>query len=235
MRPEYPWHAIARAGLELTQAARAGRRALVPDWITARRGQFVPANGFPKRASYNAVRIPLYLALDGAAGRHFAPFDRAWNETGDGAPVDYDMVQERVVGTLGDPGYRIIAALAACARRGVPIPKALRRFEPTTYYASSLHLLGLVAARRHYAECLKDPVQIAARDAISAGSRTAPRGPGVRVGRKPVVARPVPRERTTGHRSALPTRMEASAPHRRESRAVSFSDQIMTKPWLPSR
>lgn len=154
----YPWLEAWQSGLRLTMAALAGREALVPDWVTLRRERYLePARGFARKSSYDAVRIPLYMMLAGRVPpEYIAPFDDAWNRRGNGAPLDWDLGADRKVSDMNDPGYRAIAALAGCAVRGEPMPRSLRRFRPTTYFASSLHLLTLAAARRYYPQCVED-------------------------------------------------------------------------------
>lgn len=155
----FPWHAAWQSGLRLTEGALRGGARLPPDWVTVRSGRDPrPAAGFPRRAGYEVVRIPLYMALGGRVPpRHFAPFDAAWNLTGTGRPGVYDFAADRTIAAMDDPGYRTVAALTACAARGVPLPEALQRFVPQTYYASSLHLLALAAARGHYPHCARRP------------------------------------------------------------------------------
>ena len=45
-------------------------------------------------------------------------------------------------------------ALAACALDGTAIPAELRRFQPTLYYPSTLHLLSLAYVAERHPECL---------------------------------------------------------------------------------
>ncbi|MCF3932196.1 glycosyl hydrolase family 8 [Acuticoccus sp. M5D2P5] len=230
VRPEFPWQEIAAAGFTLTEEARHGRRGLVPDWISVSARGTAIANGFDAKSSYDAVRIPLYMALAGAPGEHFASFDMAWNVHGGGHPIDYMLRTDSVLAPMNDPGYRLISALAACANRGAPIPAQLQTFHPTTYFASSLQLLGLVAVRRNYVECIDTP------SVIIATSRSVPAA----VAPRPYydVPRPSPRDprTTTVVAPQRPTATRAPAPIRaafhRQS-AQSFSDRIMQKSWLP--
>ncbi|MEM8664278.1 MAG: glycosyl hydrolase family 8 [Pseudomonadota bacterium] len=178
---EYPFEAASQSGLSLTLDAVRASRGHAPDWVTLRNDRaFRPARGFAQRSSYDAVRIPLYMAMaGGVAPRYFAPFDRAWNLSGFRAPKDYDLVSRRTLMVMNDPGYRAIAALTACAARGAPIPAVLQRFEPTTYFASSLHLFALSAARVHYPECLPRNVAALPGDQVPAAPAlsTAPTAP----------------------------------------------------------
>ncbi|WP_162409769.1 glycosyl hydrolase family 8 [Acuticoccus sediminis] len=148
VQPDYPWAALARHGKTLTAEARTGRRNLVPNWVSVSRGSVRMAEGFARRASYDAVRIPLYMAYADISGFDLSAQDVAWNRYGPGAPSDRDLMSDAAIAPMADPGYRMIAALSACASRGVPIPPALMHYRSTTYFASSLHLLGLVAVRR---------------------------------------------------------------------------------------
>lgn len=219
VRPEYPWLETRREGLRLTVAAGTGALGLVPDWVSPREGRLAPARGFNARSSYEAVRIPLYMALGGEAPEHLIPFDRAWNGVGIGHPVDYNLRDDRATAIMRDPGYRIIAAIAACASRGVPIPPALTRFRPTTYFASNLHLLGLVAARRHYGECLEPPA-MAVSSTVHIASSTMPAVPAM----METVQTPLP----------APRRHSILVQELRGDR-VAFSGPMMRHRWLPER
>ncbi|WP_226584556.1 glycosyl hydrolase family 8 [Acuticoccus sediminis] len=160
----HPWREAWQSGLMLTEASLAGDERLAPDWIALEAGAAPrPARGHAARSSYDAVRVPLYMALGGRVpARYFAPFDRSWNLRGHGIPKDYDIASGRVVAEMDEPGYRAIAGLAACAARGVPLPRAVQRFKPRTYYSSTLHLLALSAARAHYGGCAAPAVASAA-------------------------------------------------------------------------
>lgn len=165
----YPWIEAWQSGLMLTAQSLSGREALAPDWVSLRGDRYLkPASGYAKKSSYDAVRIPLYMMLGGRVPTEYlVPFDHAWNVRGNGAPVDYDLAADRKIIDMNDLGYRAIAALTACAVRGAPLPGFVARFRPTTYYASSLHLLALAAARAHYPACVPTPREqvVAARDA----------------------------------------------------------------------
>lgn len=154
----HPFFKAWQSGLMLTEHAVAVSGGYAPDWITMREDRPAqPAHGFAKKSSYDAVRIPLYMMLGGQVPpRYLAPFDRAWNVHGNLAPTDFDLETGRKLGEMGDNGYRTIAALTACAVRGMPIPARLQRFRTTTYFNSALHLMALSAARAHYPHCVED-------------------------------------------------------------------------------
>lgn len=193
VRPEFPWMELARSGMRLTERAQRATGPLVPDWARVEGGRVLPARGFDVRFSYDAVRVPLYLAAAGAGSASvLGAFDERWNIRGNGVPQAVDLRFDAPLHAMGDPGYRMIAALVACAARGREVPAYLTHFEPTTYFASTLHLLSLVAVRRHYPECLAPPPPRAVPALTASGRvvRPEPR-PARPVTRR--AARPAPR------------------------------------------
>ncbi|GJD58579.1 glycosyl hydrolase family 8 [Methylobacterium dankookense] len=154
--PEYDWPALVRSGLAFLRASRFGPSSLPTEWISAKE-ELRPADGFPALFSYNAIRIPLYLAWAGV-GRpeDYAAFQTLWSgidrerlpivDTRDGRPVEW----------LTEPGYTAIPALVACAVDNTPFPSGLKTVQgDQNYYPATLHLLALAAARMRYPSCLK--------------------------------------------------------------------------------
>ena len=173
VRPEYPWRELVRDGLALKEAARANGPGLAPDWITLRADRrYQPARGHRPWSSYDAIRIPLYMLMSGGEvpARHLAPFDRAWNLRGNGTPLAFDLSRGMADHEMRDPGYRAIAALVACAVRGEPLPASLQRFRPTTYFASTLHLLALSTARENFPACVAPVGTILAANGAQPGA-----------------------------------------------------------------
>ncbi len=173
---EQRWMDAWRSGLELTEAAVSISRGFAPDWVTLRSDRWLnPANGFALKSSYDAVRIPLYMALNGKvpAGA-FAEFHRTWNERGRGTPKDFHLENRAKLADMNDPGYRAIAAIAACAAAGTPLPRNLQQVRPTTYFATALHLVSLVAVRTNYPWCA-DPIDVP--DTVLIASAEAPSAP----------------------------------------------------------
>ena len=79
-------------------------------------------------------------------------FPQSW--LADGVPAVVDVNTGKTVSALADPGYVMIAAAIACTLSRTPIPDDLKRFAPTTYYPSTLHLLGLSFVTERHPECL---------------------------------------------------------------------------------
>lgn len=156
--PEFDWAGLGRAGLRLIEKARFGPAGLPSDWITLKSGEPQPALGFPAQFSYNAIRIPLYLAWAGFdQPRHHAAFLASWTGQGRrGLPL-VELAQGRPATWLEERGYEALPALSACAANGTAWPRHLRSPQPAEhYYPATLHLLALTAMRMRYPSCLRD-------------------------------------------------------------------------------
>lgn len=154
--PEFDWDRLGAAGRDLVLRARFGEAKLPTEWISMRGGQPQPASGFPPHFSYNAVRLPLYLAMAGIGERrYYEPLLALWSEPDPAGLPIIDTESGSVAGRMAEPGYAIIPALAACAVAGAPLPAGLQ--DPAAdenYYPATLHLLALTAANMRYRPCL---------------------------------------------------------------------------------
>jgi len=153
LAPEGDWAGLERDGLALLHDAAFGNRKLPPDWLSVA-GEPKPAEGFPAEFSYNAVRIPLYMLRAREEDTEMLQRLRDGMTGDNGGVALVDLETGEVKDELMDAGYRIIPALAQCAVDGTPLPDDLRRFEPTLYYPSTLHLLALAHVREARPECL---------------------------------------------------------------------------------
>lgn len=156
--PEFDWAGLSRAGLRLIEKARFGPAKLPGDWISLKTGEPQPAEGFPAQFSYNAIRIPLYLAWAGFdQPRHHDAFLAAWETRERRGLALVDLAQGKPALWLDEAGYGALPALSACAIRSAAFPRALRT--PRTaenYYPATLNLLALAAVAMRYPSCLRD-------------------------------------------------------------------------------
>ena len=157
LHPRPFWDELKKSGLALLQASTANAAGLSPDWVAldpaARTAD--PAGGFGDNGfSYNAIRIPLYLALSQRSVRRElrAGFEQ-WFSL-DGPLWTINVRDGRGLASLEDPGYEILRAVYGCATRGQPIPDPLRSSLDTNYYPATLQLLGLAGTALRYPECL---------------------------------------------------------------------------------
>ena len=156
--PEFDWNSLVATGLRMIDNAHFGLAKLPSDWVALKSGQLQPAAGFPAEFSYNAIRIPLYLAWAGFdQPRYHSSFLEVWGKRGSrGFPL-VDLAKGQPSAWVEEASYEGIPALSACAMKDVSFPSHLRSAQAIDhYYPATLQLLTLIAARMRYPACLKD-------------------------------------------------------------------------------
>ncbi len=150
--PDPAWLRLAADGLALLRDGRFGRWGLPPDWLAVPRGEgeLAPAPGWPARFSYDAVRVPLYLAW---AGLHTEPataraarfwFDPAHRRL----PAWVDLATDGLSPYSATGGIMSVALYVQRLQdgRGALVPRLSSRDD---YYSSALQLLvGLAESGR---------------------------------------------------------------------------------------
>ncbi|QGM48173.1 cellulase [Methylocystis heyeri] len=154
--PEVDWVGLTQTGLDLLDMTRTTPQALPPDWMSLKDWKYAPAQGFPPQFSYNAVRVPLYLAWAGIGEREqYAPFMALVVRTR-GALSIVDVATGKDIGSFGETGIGAIGALTACAFEGSKAPpQLLASHSDENYYPATLHMLALVAMQMRYPSCLR--------------------------------------------------------------------------------
>jgi endoglucanase len=141
-----PWMDIYRDGLLLLQEARFGRWGLPPDWVQLSRqgGRPSPASGWPPRFSYDAMRVPLYLAWGGLASEPAARAAVAfWTRGGMSyQPAWTEFPGDKLASYSLGPAHRAIAALAQSPVGPVALPSVR---DAQDYYSAALTVLSHMA------------------------------------------------------------------------------------------
>ncbi len=151
--PSIDWDGYRASGYTLLRNTRFGAAQLAPDWVTIAGGKAAPAEGFPPRFSYNAIRIPLYLAWTARPNREaLQPYVQYSGQVGE-TVREYDVTTSQMTDPMGGAGYAAILALAKCAFDGTKLPLGLRSVSLDRYYPSTLHMLSLAAARLRFGTC----------------------------------------------------------------------------------
>jgi endoglucanase len=152
--PEVDWGGLSQTGLDLVMDARFGPAKLPTEWMSMKDGIAKPADGFPADFSYNAIRIPLYMAWAGVGGwEHYDTF-HAW-ATRSGRLATIDTVAGKDSAPLTEAGYAGITSLLACALDEKAVPPASRQHrDGEHYYPSIIHLLAMTALSMRYPQCL---------------------------------------------------------------------------------
>jgi endoglucanase len=150
--PEVDWAGLAQSGLALLRASKFGADGLPADWESFENGAPAPARGFARAFSYDAIRIPLYMAMAGVGERaNYAPFLKLWDGGAPVAAIDLDSGARK---PFAEPGYAAAAALTRCAVEGARPPgdfAAPRANE--NYYPATLQMLAAIAAWTRYPTC----------------------------------------------------------------------------------
>jgi len=153
--PEFDWAGLSETGLSLLDQTRRLSGPLPADWMSLKDDKVAPAAGFAPAFSYNAVRVPLYMAWAGLGEREqYAPFMALVKRT-HGALAMIDVTTGKDLGPFGGDAIGAIGALVACVYEGAKAPRMmLASHAHENYYPATLHMLTLVAMRMRYASCL---------------------------------------------------------------------------------
>lgn len=150
--PSPAWAKLRAGGYALLAAARFGKAGLPTDWVSVKEKAPAPAAGRPPLFSYDAIRVPLYLAWDASAPKAaFEPYARAFGS--DDAPAIVDATGAKPDVPFGDPGYRAVAASALCAADGAKIPADLKTVGDARYFPATLHVMSLALWGGRLAAC----------------------------------------------------------------------------------
>jgi endoglucanase len=134
------WKQVIETGLKLIGNARFGDHQLPPDWLETS-GVLRPAEGFPPRFGYDAVRIPLYLLWGRAGGsEQLGEINAFWNGAGDKVPAWVDLTSGTASPELQAPGMSAVSRLTL----GLPLPPAAANDD---YYSASLWMLATLAKK----------------------------------------------------------------------------------------
>lgn len=155
LTPDLDWSAVDRSGRELIQKSRFGPLQLPADWITLAGPEPEPAEGFDAVFGYNAVRIPLYLAMaPGVTRDEVAPFAGQWSAADDIGPFVIDVTTGAANETLGGTGFKLLSALTDCIAHRTRIDRRLLTADDTFYYPATLGLLALISIDKDHQACL---------------------------------------------------------------------------------
>ena len=145
------WGKLSDSGLVLLSKARFGGFQLPPDWMTLdASGTVGIAEGFKKQYGYDAVRVPLYLALDGYRDPYyFRPFaNLAAKYGGKAVPATVSLpggTTTQVAASVGMLAvYRLACQLAGAGGEAVTVPPLA---PDEDYYSTTLANLSALAAQ----------------------------------------------------------------------------------------
>ena len=145
--PDPAWVRVAADGLVLLRSSRFGRWGLPPDWVALNKADArlsLPSR-WPPRFSYDAVRVPLYLAWAGLTSEPALGQARSfWTDPRHAyVPAWADLSSDIVASYAASPGVTAVSQLAVAQRsnaasmaRSLPLVA-----QAPDYYAAALGLL----------------------------------------------------------------------------------------------
>lgn len=149
--PDQVWLRLVRDGLSLLRVGRFGRWGLPPDWLSLSKIDGRPGlpRSWPPRFSYDAVRVPLYMAWAGMGEEPAVQSAIAfWQAAHTQLPAWVDLTTDRVANYAAPAGTRAIAFFARMAQNAPLSGERLPLVESAgDYYSSVLCLLSGVALR----------------------------------------------------------------------------------------
>lgn len=156
--PSPVWSDLRSSGRELIKAARFGASHLPPDWLQLSiadlperplAARVMPADGFPATFSFDAIRVPLYLAWGGFTARDdLGVFEALWSryEKTSAIPAGIDLTTGVVFPyPLSRGGQDIVAFVEQTNGDPSNMPADAEPLPSNDYYAAALVLLTHVA------------------------------------------------------------------------------------------
>ncbi|AQS88504.1 hypothetical protein A0U93_11800 [Neoasaia chiangmaiensis] len=142
------WPTVLRDGVRLIERGVFGKYNLPPDWLAVPIAGGAPrlAKNWPPRFSYDAIRIPLYMAWGGVLADPLrAALDRFWGVWGlQALPGWVDLTTGERSSYNAPPGFQAVAIVSDPDRWGQhPLPGVR---ESGDYYSAALTLLAHIAA-----------------------------------------------------------------------------------------
>ncbi|TWI55710.1 endoglucanase [Pseudomonas duriflava] len=142
--PAGPWRTLFNDGQRLLKTAQFGESRLPTDWVTLTvKGHLQPAQGWPPRFGFDAVRIPLYGTWAGIGQNgEWSAIQHFWHSRKDASPPAWVDVYSREAAPYPTSwGVLGIRALVD----GQPLPLQRDTLLKEDYYSSSLLMLSQLA------------------------------------------------------------------------------------------
>ena len=166
--PDNRWLQLEAGGIDILGASRFGRWGLPPDWTEVKsNGDISPANAWPPRFSWDAVRVPLHVAWAGLDLPVLQAAVTFWTAPGlpHSPPAWVDLRSGAMAPYPGHAGIRAVVNLAAWRSGRAGPPPRIPLTAASDYYGASLIMLAAMAA----SEGLEPPALPAAVTAPPSG------------------------------------------------------------------
>ena len=149
--PSGAWARLHQDGLRLMEAGRFGQWRLPPDWLRVSKadGALMPHPHWPPRFSYDAIRVPLWLAWSNAPDSGTQRAFAAWMAAHTVPPAWVDLVTDATAPYPASPGMLAVGRFATAGQHMSVKPKTADAFPSVRtspdYYSAALLLLSRMA------------------------------------------------------------------------------------------
>ncbi len=153
LRPSAAWGRLTEQGLALIDEGRFGRWRLSPDWLQVDRstGAISADHQRPMRFSYDAIRIPLWLAWSGAGREVTGDFLAYWHRHQPAPPAWIDLSNNSQAPYPAPPGMiaigQIASELAQAGQNKMNFAALPAVSASPDYYSAALTLLARCVCR----------------------------------------------------------------------------------------
>lgn len=144
--PDPVWQQLIDGALTLLQQARYGHRQLPPDWLKLKSDNTMEAAN-SKRFSYDAVRIPLYLALAGVEPQALTNFADYWSFYQGYTPAWVDLSENVIDGDGASVGMVAVKQLTLWRNGRSDAMKLKPLAADQDYYSSTLLMLSKLGVK----------------------------------------------------------------------------------------
>lgn len=139
LAPQYPWEKVYHDGFRILDDM------IHPpsDWTNVSEyGEPVPARGFKRLFSYDAVRIPMYLLQAGVTHHKTSEIlTTIWGNPRSGPTFPFDVMTMGKTDRFWGNSYELTHDLLYCLDTNTPVPYEDLGMKMENYFDSSLHLM----------------------------------------------------------------------------------------------
>jgi endoglucanase len=145
--PSPLWARLEEDGLRIIAEGRFGSARLPPDWLRISRddGCLTPADAYPARFSYDAVRIPLHLAWTGLSAPGLQTAYEAFCDSAPRVPAWVDLKTNNLASYQASSGMVAVSMFARARSRGATVPQLPSVRLAEDYYSAAITLLTKIA------------------------------------------------------------------------------------------
>ncbi|MBJ3776137.1 glycosyl hydrolase family 8 [Acuticoccus mangrovi] len=155
LAPDYPWDEVYRDSFRILDDM------IHPpsDWTAINEyGEPEPARGFPRKFSYDAVRIPMYLLQAGLMHKKTAQvLNEIWGNPINGPTFSFNVMTMGKTDRFWGNSYELMHDILGCMSSNKTASFKSLEMKMKNYFDTSLHLMMIAALYANYPRCFPQP------------------------------------------------------------------------------